>query len=198
MIGLGLIVVAHRLKGVLIAAATVVAGAVAYLVVLPLLPNSSNVERTFGHVAQSSQSNDAHTVALHQALSLIGDHPITGAGFSQGLFAHNLELQVVSVGGVLAFIGLLVIWLPIGLTLAQRLIAGLTRESTFAFCTICGIVAYWVFAQFEPFIWDRHLWFYIVLTLFLQHPFNERITPPPMASSPEVVGVGQAMNPLRA
>lgn len=185
IIGLGLIVLAHRGKGILVAMGAAVAAVVAYFVVLPLLPNSANIGRTLGHASKSTLSDQAHAVALHQALGIIADHPFTGSGFSQGLFAHNLELQVVSVGGILGLAGLLVIWVPIGLTAAQRVIVGVTRESEFALCTICGIAAYFVFAQFEPLIWDRHLWFYIVLTLFLQHPFNERLEPPPRRAAPE-------------
>lgn len=172
-VGLGLVVIAHRGKGMLVAGGTALAGVAAYFVVVPLLPNASNLSRTFGQVEQSTQSNDEHAYALNQALSFIGDHPLTGAGFSHGLTAHNLELQVLSVAGIIGFVGLLLIWLPMGLCAVQRLVAGMDRESEMAFCCLAGVAAYWVFAQFQPLIWDRHLWFFIVLTLFLQHPFNE-------------------------
>ena len=174
-LGIGAIVLALSLgrKGAIALGGSSVFAVFAYFFVVPYLPNSDNIYRALGQEEQSVQSDAAHTEAFIEALRAIGQHPWTGWGFGEGQLAHNLVLQIANLGGLVGLVGFLVIWIPIGLMFFQRVRRGVDRDSAMATATFCGVLAYFIFAQFQPLIWDRHLWFFIVLTLYLQHPFNE-------------------------
>jgi len=171
IVGLVYLAFTARLKGITILGATGALALAVYFFIVPLLPQAASIQRAFGQgplAALAGQSTNEHANQLVESFRFIGIHPWTGSGFSQGLIAHNLILQVASVGGLVALVGLFVVWSPFYLLLFRRLAVGMTRASVQQTCLLAGVLAYFVFAQFEPLIWDRHLWFFITLTLIAQ------------------------------
>lgn len=170
-VGVGFIAVCARLKGVLVMVAGIGLGLATLFVLLPYLPANENLERIIGrgdNAGLVGQSNAAHVQVFWDALHVLGTHPWTGIGFGQGLAAHNVFLQTVNLGGLIALIGLIVIWGTFTLLLVQRLELGMTRDSAMQTCVLAAVLGYFVIAQFEPLIWDRHLWFFITLNLYVQ------------------------------
>ncbi len=150
-----------------------VAGGIVSTVMLwfltPYMPHGSTLYRLFGHGTLTNQvaaSNNQHLEVTHAAVREIGQHPFTGLGFGQGLDAHNLFLEAANVGGVLGVIGLCMIWGTFlalwlrGFTLPDR------REHALPLAMLAAVLGYFVLGQLENIIWDRHLWFFIALTLF--------------------------------
>jgi hypothetical protein len=143
------------------------------LALLPYLPMSENLARIVGRgerAAYVEASNSAHVSAFWDSIHVVGTHPITGVGFSEGQAAHNLFLQTINLGGVVALVGLFVIWGTYFLLMVQRLSVGFTREGSIPTFLLGAVVGYFVIAQFEPLIWDRHLWFFLILALYAQRP----------------------------
>lgn len=165
VIGLIILAISYRGRGV------AVLSSLGALAVFAIITNSGHLpmglDRAFGQ-ATTIESDSAHGHALRNAFFAVGEHPFAGWGFGPAQEAHNLILQVAQLGGIVALIGFLLMWIPIGLTILQRLNLGAPPRDGVAAATLCAIPAYWLFAQFEPLIWDRHLWFYLVVALLLQ------------------------------
>lgn len=173
VVGVLLFALAAGSRGLALLGGSAAVAVAAFFTVVPLLPNNDNIYRALGMDDQSVQSDDAHLAVLRESLLDLGQHPWTGWGFGHGQIAHNLIVQTASLGGVVALVGFLVIWGTIGLMVVQRLLHGLDRGSAMAVASFCAVVAYFVFAQFQPLIWDRHLWFFLAVTLYLQHPLDQ-------------------------
>jgi hypothetical protein len=153
--------------GALVAGGTISVATLWFLT--PYMPHGSTLYRLFGHGTLRNQvaaSNDQHLEVAHDAVREIGQHPFTGLGFGQGLDAHNLFLEAANVGGVLGVIGLCMIWA----TFLALWLRGFTwpnrREHALPLAMLAAVLGYFVLGQLENIIWDRHLWFFIALTLF--------------------------------
>lgn len=169
--GLVFLAITARLRGIIYLGTAGIAAITFLKLIVPFLPYRNNIERAFGtgELAGGTElTNSLHADALHEALALIGQHPWTGVGFAQGQVAHNLVLQVASLGGLLAILGLIVAWTPMAFFAAKHLSQGWTPEQGMRICTLAGVIAYLVLAQFQPLIWDRHLWFVVTLTMLVQ------------------------------
>lgn len=62
----------------------------------------SALERLSGGDPTSSQSESARRQVLDRSLAIVGDHPITGVGFSRILDSHSIPLQLLLAGGIAA------------------------------------------------------------------------------------------------
>lgn len=172
---LGVIFIAccARLKGIALAVGGGILGLALLIALMPYLPASENLLRIVGRGERQgllSASNDAHIAVFWDSLHVIGTHPWTGVGFGEALAAHNLVLQTVNLGGLIALIGLLIIWVTFFLVVFDRFRIGMTKDTSMQTCLLAAVIGYFVIAQFEPLIWDRHLWFFITLTYFVQRP----------------------------
>lgn len=142
---------------------------VALWFVTPYMPHGSTVYRLFGHGQLQNQvvaSDNEHIAVAVDAIREIGQHPFTGLGFGQGLDAHNLFLEAANVGGVLGVIGLCLIWGTF-LTLWLRSFRWPDKRAhALPLAMLAAALGYFVLGQLENIIWDRHLWFFLALTLF--------------------------------
>jgi hypothetical protein len=153
-----------------------VPAAIGLVIAAPLLPAGSAVNRLLGTGSKSflvSGSNAQHLDALSTALNQIGSHPWTGVGFAAGLSAHNLELEAADIGGVLAVIGLVVVWFVILRIAWRQLRFGVPRELWGRACLPAGMLGYFCLAQFENIFWDRHLWFFACVSLLAAPSMSE-------------------------
>lgn len=172
LIALAYLAVLGRRRGVTIAGGLTLAGAVVLAAAMPFLPAGSTLHRLFGGELTGLVllSNSAHLQDARDALAEIGQHPLTGLGFAQGLDAHNLFLEAANMGGVLGVAGFLLIWGTIGLLLVRQLRYGVRREHWVRAAPLVGVMGYFVLAQLENMVWDRHLWFFITVALFALPP----------------------------
>ncbi len=161
-----------RARGLAVAGSLAVLAGVALAAAMPFLPQGSTLHRIFGGELTGlvTLSNNAHVQDAIEALSEIGTHPFTGLGFAQGLDAHNLFLEAANMGGVLGVAGFLLIWGTIGALLARQLRYGVRRKDWLRASLLVGVAGYFVLAQLENMVWDRHLWFFITLALYALPP----------------------------
>jgi hypothetical protein len=172
LIALAYLAVLGRRRGITIAGGLTLAGAVVLAAAMPLLPAGSTLHRLFGGELTGLVllSNSAHLQDARDALAEIGQHPLTGLGFAQGLDAHNLFLEAANMGGVLGVAGFLLIWGTIGVLLVRQLRYGVRREHWVRAAPLVGVMGYFVLAQLENMVWDRHLWFFITVALYALPP----------------------------
>jgi hypothetical protein len=178
VVGLIYVAACARLKGIALLAGGAALGVGLLIALAPYLPMSENLMRIIGRGERSgllAASNEAHLRVLFESLDVLGTHPWTGVGFGEGLSAHNLILQTVNLGGLIALIGLIVIWGTFFLVAFERFRVGVTKETIMRTCLLAAVIGYLVIAQFEPLIWDRHLWFFITLTLIAQRQDQEPV-----------------------
>lgn len=102
------------------------AGAVAAIPILLFTDIAIKQRLGFGSNAASA-SNDRHSEAVRAAWRLFLDEPLTGYGFQVVRGAHNLTLQLLTGGGVLALVGFLIVAQGVA-----RLGVGLARDRTLA------------------------------------------------------------------
>lgn len=160
----------YRGRGLLTLAGgfVVISGVIA--VAMPWLPEGTAIKRLLGsgelnsHVAAS---NSQHIDVFHDAIEDIGTHPLTGLGFKKGLDAHNFVLEAWNMGGVIALIGLILIWGTVIAIAIRRMVLGVDRSTIQQAAVLAGVLGYFVLGQFENIFWDRHLWFFITLALLL-------------------------------
>lgn len=183
-VGVLFLTVIARAKGLLVLASGFAGLAAFYFLVVPYLPFRNNIQRAFGQgelAGSSSYTVSLHAEALEDAFRLIGRHPWSGVGFSEGQTAHNMVLQVASLGGLVALAGLVIAWFPIVLLACTYVSRTLNARDLMPQCLLAGVLAYFVFAQFQPLIWDRHLWFFIAVTIYVcvrlptQRPDHEEV-----------------------
>lgn len=168
--GLLFIAATARLRGLTLIAVGALSTITFLKFVVPFLPYRNNIDRAFGTgelASVTQRTNELHADLFHDVMRLLGEHPWTGVGFSEGQVAHNLVLQTASLGGVVAVLGLILMWTPMAFLTVGHLNAGWSSGEAMRICTLAGVVGYFVFAQFQPLIWDRHLWFVVTLTVLL-------------------------------
>ncbi len=172
LIALAYLAVLGRRRGITIAAGLALAGAVVLAAAMPFLPAGSTLHRLFGGELTGLVllSNSAHLQDARDALAEIGEHPLTGLGFAQGLDAHNLLLESANMGGLLGLIGFCLVWGTVGCLLVRQLRFGVRREHWVRAAPLVGVMGYFVLAQLENMLWDRHLWFFITVALFALPP----------------------------
>lgn len=173
VVGVGFIACCARLKGIALAVGGGLLGFALLMALMPYLPASENLLRIVGRGERQgllTASNEAHVQVFWDSLHVIGTHPWTGVGFGEALAAHNLVLQTLNLGGLIALIGLLLIWVTFFVVVFDRFRLGMTKSTAMNTCLLAAVIGYFVIAQFEPLIWDRHLWFFITLTFFAQRP----------------------------
>jgi O-antigen ligase len=121
-----------------------------------------------------SQSDAERSALLHHAFSQFRAHPLTGAGFAVVRNAHDIYLQLLAAGGVLALISFLLFAggiLSLGVRLRRAKALPPATQHLAAACTasmtvwlVCGILANQIF--------DRYL--YLPAGLLLGLWFVER------------------------
>lgn len=161
-----------RRRGLRIAGGLAVAAGLVLAAAMPFLPQGSTLHRIFGGELTGlvTLSNNAHVKDAMEALTEIGQHPLTGLGFAEGLDAHNLVLEAANMGGVLGLAGLGLVWGTVGCLLVRQLRFGVRREHWVRAAPLVGVMGYFVLAQLENMVWDRHLWFFITVALFALPP----------------------------
>jgi len=138
------------------------------VLVSPMLPEGSTINRLLGRgdlVGQVELSNGQHQQAAQDAIAEIGQHTLTGLGFGQGLDAHSLLLEAWNSAGVLGVIGVGMIWGTFALLWGRTLRYGVRRVDAVPAALLAGALGYFVLAQLENILWDRHLWFFLTLAL---------------------------------
>ncbi|HWU31853.1 MAG TPA: O-antigen ligase family protein [Marmoricola sp.] len=168
-----LFAIVGRGRGIAAAAGGALALVVGLAAALPFMPQGSTIYRLLGMGSTNSYtsaSNGQHVQVFNQAIDLLSAHPWTGLGFGKGLFAHNLVLEALSVGGPFALVGFVIVWGTVLTAVIRMVQNGLRREEYLAASMLIGVVGYIVLGQFENMIWDRHLWWYITLTLVALPP----------------------------
>lgn len=172
LLAIAYLAVLGRGRGVSIAAGLAVVAGVVLAAAMPFLPQGSTLHRIFGGELTGlvTLSNGAHVQDALEALSEIGTHPLTGLGFAQGLDAHNLFLEAANMGGVLGLAGFFLIWGTVGALLVRQLRLGVRRKDWLRASLLVGVAGYFVLAQLENMVWDRHLWFFITLALYALPP----------------------------
>ncbi|WP_107705276.1 O-antigen ligase family protein [Nocardioides allogilvus] len=168
LLAVGYLAVLGRARGVAIAGGMALLAAAVLAAAMPALPQGSTLHRIFGGELTGlvTLSNGAHVQDALEAISEIGAHPLTGLGFAQGLDAHNLFLEAANMGGVLGLAGFFLIWGTIGALLVRQLRYGVRRKDWLRASLLVGVAGYFVLAQLENMVWDRHLWFFITLALY--------------------------------
>jgi O-antigen ligase len=110
-------------------------------------------------------SDEGHVALLVAGLHTAAAHPLTGAGFQDALRSHNIYVEVAASGGVAALAGLL-------LVMATIIRAGIGAERrdgewlTTGF--VAGFAGYLVAGLFQNILWDRYLWLYAAMLLWVQ------------------------------
>lgn len=172
LLAIAYLAVLGRARGLTIAAALTVVAGIVLAAVMPFLPQGSTLHRIFGGELTGlvTLSNGAHVRDALEALSEIGTHPLTGHGFAQGLDAHNLFLEAANMGGVLGLAGFFLIWGTIGTLLVRQLRFGVRRKDWLRASLLVGVAGYFLLAQLENMVWDRHLWFFITVALYALPP----------------------------
>lgn len=172
LLALGYLAVLGRARGLKIASGAAAAAGVALAATMPFLPQGSTLHRIFGGELSGlvGLSNGEHVQDALDALAEIGAHPLTGLGFAQGLDAHNLFLEAANMGGVLGLAGFFLIWGTIAALLVRQLRYGVRRKDWLRASLLVGVAGYFVLAQLENMVWDRHLWFFITVALYALPP----------------------------
>lgn len=172
LLAIAYLAVLGRGRGVALAGGLAVLAGVVLAATMPLLPQGSTLHRIFGGELTGlvTLSNGAHVQNAQDAISEIGTHPFTGLGFAQGLDAHNLFLEAANMGGVLGVVGFFLIWGTIGALLVRQLRFGVRRKHWLRASLLVGVAGYFVLAQLENMVWDRHLWLFITLALYALPP----------------------------
>lgn len=172
LLALGYLALLGRRRGLKLAALAGAAAAVSLAASMPFLPQGSTLHRIFGGDLHGlvQLSNSAHLQDAQDALEEIGQHPLTGLGFAQGLDAHNLLLESANMGGVLGVLGFFLIWGTVAALLVRQLRFGVRRRDWVRAAPLVGVAGYFVVAQLENMVWDRHLWFFITVALFALPP----------------------------
>jgi O-antigen ligase len=148
------------------------------------LPEGNALERL---VASSSDTGGNAQIAVDRdasnrereaiasiAIAAAKSHPFTGIGFeSSALSAHNIYLQALAAGGILAFLGFVTasvapIWLPVRLFLT-----GNHMEESGATVLLFGFASGYLFTgMFQPAMWERYIWIVPAISIVLASLVN--------------------------
>lgn len=126
-----------------------VVGLVAANSILGSVATSSALGRIQGGLSADS-SDEARTQLLHEGLHKFLDNPIIGHGFDTTVIDyHNVYLEVLIGGGIIALVGFVIMLVP--------LVSGLFRSGTPNRLCYVGL-SYAAFAMIGPSLWDRIVW----------------------------------------
>ena len=147
--------------------------ALAVAVAVPLFLVVSPSENAFARALSSSgsaqQSDTERRQLITQAVKLVEDHPISGAGFEAAKQPHDIFLGVLSGGGPLALLGmLLIVAMPFrALINSSRIRDSAPRDYALISGLSLGACGFFVACLFQNTIWDRYLWLPLSLLAFL-------------------------------
>jgi hypothetical protein len=146
------------------------------------------VHRLSGSDPSSSQSDSARSALIHQAVTQFRDHPLTGAGFAGVRTAHDIYLQLLAAGGVLALPAFLLFTagvLVLGLRLRRAAAFSPATQNLAAACT-ASMVVWLAGGVFGNEIYDRYLYLPAGLLLGLWFALDRER---PAAAAPEEAAV---------
>lgn len=145
---------------------------VAFVVVVVLMGNNElaggvTLERLSGG-AGATQSDDQRLLTLRESLDEAVAHPVVGAGFEEVRTAHNIYVQLLQAGGVLALAGFLAF--AAGMV---RLARGLSVASSgsppwlMSLAAGCGasMCVWLLFGMVGNAVYDRYLYIPVGITL---------------------------------
>lgn len=138
--------------------------------------SSSVIRRLLGD-GSTARSDAIRTSLQTAAWHDFWSNPIFGNGFSKIRDAHNLQLQILVAGGMLAFCGWLIYLSYFGLITfkAWRISYRSNKNASFAIIAASSCFLCWLAnGLFQPFILERNP--YLVIGLLLAHQFYVRGT----------------------
>lgn len=151
-----------------LALGTVLLAAAAVVGFSALTPENA-IERSLNPIASASGSNEARRMLFSEMVTEIRQHPLTGVGFSDPLGGHDAYLQLWAAGGVMAFVGGLLVVAVAGSAVAEsrRL---RTPRSNFdpafpllaATISLMGLLAA---LAFQNALWNRYIWVGVALVV---------------------------------
>jgi hypothetical protein len=112
----------------------------------------------------TAESDQARRPLLRAGVNRIGDYPLTGSGFEKALEAHNIYVQVWAAAGITGLVGLLLVgWSTVRLGLQ----AAASRASPVAVGYVASYLGYLVAGLFQNILWDRYVWLFVAITVWL-------------------------------
>lgn len=141
--------------------------ALALIAATSLTPENA-VNRAFNpRLASVSLSDEERHKVFSEMITTIRHHPLTGVGFDDPLGGHDAYLQLWAAGGLLAFLGgLLVISVLVGavVTLHRTGRVQSTVDRHFALlATTVGLSGLAVALLFQNVLWHRYIWIAVAL-----------------------------------
>lgn len=175
------------LRRVLIAMAIAVA---AWTVGWISIPAVNSIGRALGDDTVAD-ANAERADVVSASVEQIQAHPVTGSGFGSALEAHSIYLQLWQGGGVLALIGLTILWI-VALRALRR---GRQRRDELLIGLAASYIAYLVVAAVGNQLWDRYLW--VIFSLMIAARAAPDLTSAPGGSMAEVTGGNESDPPDR-
>jgi O-antigen ligase len=160
LVGLGAyLAITHRYRAAWYLLAVVAIGGSAVAMGLVTLPGDSALGRITQSSVGTKQSNDERAELAAVVIDRVDHHPIMGSGFGNATEAHNIFIQIVDIGGILAITGFV--------ALAVSIIRSgwLGRRDPLVVGPLAMYIGYIVSGLVANSLWDRWLWFPIVIGL---------------------------------
>jgi O-antigen ligase len=165
---------------------------VTFVILVAVLGNSEltgavTVER-LGGGGGATQSDQERALTLRESVNQVVDHPIVGSGFAVVRTAHNIYVQLLQAGGLLALAGFLAF--AISIVRRARWLALPSRDSppwlmALAAASGASVCVWLLFGMVANAVYDRYLYVPVGITLAvgLMHKRYfaslERPKPPP-------------------
>lgn len=171
----------------------VAAPVLTFVVIIALLGNNeltgSVAFDRLGGGGGARQSNQVRLVTLQDSISQAAKHPVVGTGFSDVRTAHNIYIQLLQAGGMLAFAGFLAFAISIvrrarSLALPRRdLPPSLTALAAGSGASVC---VWLLFGMVGNAVFDRYLYVPVgvVLALALVQARSPAVARPTTPSAP--------------
>ncbi len=153
------LVVTRRHRVALYLAAIVAGAAVVVALGLWVPAPDSALGRVTRPSAGTEQSDEGRAALAATVIERVDRNVLTGSGFSNATEAHNIFIQVVDVGGVLAVVAFTAMATAILRALARG------RSDPIVAGALAMYVAYLASGTVSNTLWDRWLWFPIVIGL---------------------------------
>lgn len=160
LVGLGAyLAITHRYRAAWYLLTIVVIGASVILAGFVGLPGDSALGRITQASVGTRESNEARAVLAAVVIERVDSHPIMGSGFGNATEAHNIYIQIVDIGGLLAIAGF------VALTTSILRSGWAGRRDPMVVGPLAMYIGYLTSGIVANSLWDRWLWFPIVIGL---------------------------------
>jgi O-antigen ligase len=150
-----------------------VVAALGVAVALPLFvfvsPSQNALTRAISpSSASAAQSDTGRRQLISEALALVEDHPLTGAGLEAAKQPHDIFLGLLAGGGPIALLGvLLLVAVPLDALSRARKGTGSVQRNPLVTGLAIGAIGFFTACLFQNTIWDRYLWLPLALLALL-------------------------------